>query len=106
MASDKASSGTYRVVCHDCGIVRSDVSETNAESFMAEHWQLGCDAEYAQMMDTAGDRCTYCREKKPDCRPAAVVNRQFIPALCDACFRAICRGGRHDVVRDREVFYP
>lgn len=57
-------------------------------------------------MDTAGKYCTYCRERKPDCRPCAVINRSFIPALCDECYCALRSAGRHDVERDREVFHP
>lgn len=57
------------------------------------------------LIDTNGDRCTYCRQRTGDCRPAAVHGREFIPCLCGECFNALRNSGLHDVQRDREVFY-
>lgn len=57
-------------------------------------------------IDGAGTDCTYCRQEKPDCRPVCVVNREFIPALCDECYVELREAGRLDMERDREVFMP
>jgi len=79
----------YRVECEPCGVSKTVPSQAVAED-----------------IDSAGHSCSYCRELKHDCRPVAVVNREFIPALCDGCYRALDDAGRLDHARDREVFFP
>lgn len=57
-------------------------------------------------MDCAGTDCTYCGEETGDCRPMPVDGRDYVPRLCNGCYRALDAAARLDRERDRQLFYP
>lgn len=71
---------------------------------MAEGSAESADRDQQSGIGVPGGRCDLCRTDVLDARPFAIHGREFIPAMCEDCFRALKRAGRLDLLRDKEVF--